>query len=157
MQIKVHKPTDFQQLAELRWILKAEEDSGIAHVEQASFIRNYCDQLKLSESIGDTVHWVIEDPPILVGALTIRIVRKELSPGSEAGAWGYLTNVFVREDFRARGIGSQLLNQAIGWAVDQHLELLIVWPSERSYSFYRRAGFVGESDPLELVLHPDGT
>ncbi len=35
------------------------------------------------------------------------------------------------------------------------LELLIVWPSDASYPFYRRAGFKGCDDPLQLVLNAD--
>ncbi len=40
----------------------------------------------------------------------------------------------------------------IDWALEQRLELLIVWPSERSVSFYRRAGFAPSAEMLELHL-----
>ena len=32
------------------------------------------------------------------------------------------------------------------------LGVLVVWPSDRAHPFYRRAGFAGDSDPLELQL-----
>ena len=157
MQIRAHNQTDFDQLAELRWLLKASDDPTVSQTEQHSFKRSFCKQLQLSESLGDSIHWGIDDQPKLAGALTIRVVRKELSPSCETGASGYLTNTFVRKDLRGRGLGSQLLKRAIGWANEEHLELLIVWPSEHSYPFYRRAGFRGESDPLELALQNTST
>jgi GNAT superfamily N-acetyltransferase len=68
---------------------------------------------------------------------------------------GYLTNSIVIPEKRNLGLGSQLLEVIKCWARDLGLELLIVWPSEASYPFYRRAGFEGRDDPLELLLSPD--
>ncbi|MEO0569506.1 MAG: GNAT family N-acetyltransferase [Pseudomonadota bacterium] len=152
MEIRPHRPKDFQQLTELRWLLKTEDDPTVSEDKKANFQTAYFNQLHFSEKLGDTVHFVIDDAPKIAGALTIRIVRKELAPVSEASSWGYLTNTYVTNECRGRGLGSKLLNNAIAWAREIQLELLIVWPSERSYSFYRAAGFCGESDPLELVL-----
>ena len=152
MRIRKHEPTDYEQLAELRWLLKASDGGKNNPAERAAFSRAYREQLRDSDTLGDTVHFVIEDGPRLVGAVTLRLVRKEHSPGDEPGIWGYVTNTFVRPAYRNRGLGRDLLGFAIDWATDIRLELLIVWPSEQSYSFYRRAGFRGDSDPLELVL-----
>ncbi|MEM9097238.1 MAG: GNAT family N-acetyltransferase [Pseudomonadota bacterium] len=152
MQIRAHTARDYHQLAELRWLLKAEDEPILSDGARDRFAQDYEEQLRSSDALGDTQHWVIDDAPLLAGALTIRIVRKELSPQADTAAWGYLTNMFVRESLRRRGLGSELLKHAIDWAIATDLELLIVWPSECSYSFYRRAGFRGESDPLELLL-----
>ncbi|MEM9046202.1 MAG: GNAT family N-acetyltransferase [Pseudomonadota bacterium] len=152
MQIRTHTPSDYQQLAELRWLLKAEDEPTLSDSDRDRFARDYGEQLRLSDALGDTVHWVIDDMPLLSAAVTIRVVRKELSPHADTAAWGYLTNMFVRKGLRGRGLGTELLKHAVDWAAAKDLELLIVWPSERSYAFYRRAGFCGESDPLELLL-----
>lgn len=151
MEIRVGRSTDFEHLAELRWLLKTEDHPETPDAKRA-FCRAYCQQLQSSETLGDTVHFVVDHERALLGALTIRIVRKELSPGRDANAWGYLTNVYVREDWRNQSVGSKLLRYAIHWCEKHPLELLIVWPSDRSYSFYTRLGFAGESDPLERVL-----
>ena len=84
--------------------------------------------------------------------MTTRFVRKELSPATQQSYWGYLTNSFVQEDRRNQGLGTQLLKYCINKCRQRRLELLIVWPSDRSYEFYRRQGFVGTHDPLELLL-----
>ncbi len=52
-------------------------------------------------------------------------------------------------------LGTRLLNGVKSWAADLGLDLLIVWPSEASYRFYRRAGFQGRDDPLVLYLHAE--
>lgn len=60
-----------------------------------------------------------------------------------------------REDFDAAfasivstGLGGRVLEAAKDWAKDEDVELLVVWPSDESVSFYRRHGFVGEREPL---------
>ncbi|MEM8793230.1 MAG: GNAT family N-acetyltransferase [Pseudomonadota bacterium] len=154
MRIRQHQADDFRQLADLRWLLKTGDGTIDPGVDRAAFLDDYLEDLRSSDQAGDTVHWVIEDRDRLIGSMTIRTVRKELSPGEAPGAWGYLTNSFVRPEMRGLGHGTELLARAISWSRARRLELLIVWPSERSYAFYRRAGFSGQSDPLQLSLTP---
>jgi GNAT superfamily N-acetyltransferase len=71
------------------------------------------------------------------------------------GSWGYLTNCYVLPPYRKEGVGSGLLDAVKGWAEAQRLELLVVWPSERSYPFYERSGLVRYPDPLVLKLDTD--
>lgn len=61
-----------------------------------------------------------------------------------------MTNVYAEPGVRNQGVGSLLMERVIGWARQQRLELLIVWPSERASSFYQRAGFVPSAEALEL-------
>lgn len=152
MHIRRHTPTDFDQIAELRWLLKSEDDEAADDGRNRMFVSRYIGQLKTSESVGDTVHWVVDEDGTLVGVMTVRLVRKELSLSTEQDFWGYLTNSFVRSSRRNMGVGTDLLRQTIEWAGDAGLKFLIVWPSAASYPFYRRAGFVGREDPLQLSL-----
>lgn len=65
-----------------------------------------------------------------------------------------MTSVYALPEVRNQGIGSLLLRRVIEWAKEQRLELLLLWPSERSVPFYERAGFVRSPDALELHLEP---
>jgi GNAT superfamily N-acetyltransferase len=56
--------------------------------------------------------------------------------------WGYVGNMFVREDLRNRGIGAALLGAIIGESDARGYTRLVLSPTERAASFYRRAGFV---------------
>ena len=56
---------------------------------------------------------------------------------------------------RGKGVGSGLLRFVKLWAKDEELVLLIVWPGDKAYPFYERAGFAREADPLVLHLDED--
>jgi GNAT superfamily N-acetyltransferase len=56
---------------------------------------------------------------------------------------------------RNAGVGQQLLMAIKDWAYADDLELLVVWPSERAYPFYERAGFQRYPDPLVLRLRTE--
>jgi GNAT superfamily N-acetyltransferase len=81
-------------------------------------------------------------------------VRKIPSPGNLHGRCGYLANSYARPEVRNAGVGSQLLAAIKSWAIGESLELLVVWPSERAYPFYERAGFRRHPDPVVLRLAP---
>jgi GNAT superfamily N-acetyltransferase len=56
--------------------------------------------------------------------------------------WGYVGNMFVREDLRDRGVGSALLAAIIGESDRRGYARLVLSPTERAVALYRRAGFV---------------
>jgi GNAT superfamily N-acetyltransferase len=56
--------------------------------------------------------------------------------------WGYVGNMFVREDLRNRGIGAALLAAIIGESDARRYARLVLSPTERAVPLYRRAGFV---------------
>lgn len=103
------------------------------------------------------MHWVAEHGDRLAGVMTLRTVAPEPAPGDPFDAWGYLTNVYVIPEARNNGLGARLIAAVTAWAVEARLELLIVWPSERSRPFYNRAGFRRIDDPLVLNLRSDAS
>jgi GNAT superfamily N-acetyltransferase len=56
--------------------------------------------------------------------------------------WGYVGNMFVREDLRNRGIGSALLAAIVAESNARGYARLVLSPTERAVPLYRRAGFV---------------
>jgi len=63
---------------------------------------------------------------------------------------GWVQSVYVLPDHRDAGAGSQLLELLVERAWHHGLRYLIVHPTERSYPFYQRLGFVGTGRLLEL-------
>jgi GNAT superfamily N-acetyltransferase len=53
---------------------------------------------------------------------------------------------------RGQGIGAELLRQAVAWAREQHLEMIILWPARGREAFYQRGGFVPEPEGLSQEL-----
>jgi GNAT superfamily N-acetyltransferase len=83
--------------------------------------------------------WVGLDP---VGMASVLEYRRMPRPGRPDSRWGYLSNMFVREELRGRGIGSALLSAIIASADERAYARLVLSPSERALGFYQRAGFV---------------
>ena len=156
MQIRRHTRTDYAAIAELRWLLKKDDGRAPPDSAKPSFIGRYLRHLEESDKDDRTAHWLIDDDGVIAGVMTVRIVQKEPAPGDDSESWGYLTNSFILPQMRNRGLGTRMLGCITAWATGLGLELLIVWPSEASYPFYRRDGFKGRDDPLELVLDADG-
>ena len=152
MSIRIASAADHSSLARLRWDHKAEDRDIPAHASFDQFAEAYRAQLAAHDRVGNTIHWIAETGCSAIGAVTIRSVDKEISPGRPLTRWGYLTNVYVEPACRNGGIGAALIQNAVAWAKAERLELLIVWPSEPSLGLYRRAGFTGTEPPLEMLL-----
>jgi GNAT superfamily N-acetyltransferase len=74
--------------------------------------------------------------------------RRMPSPGRPDSWWGYVGNVFVREDVRNRGVGSALLATITATADERGYARLVLAPSARAVPFFARAGFSAAGDGL---------
>jgi GNAT superfamily N-acetyltransferase len=81
-----------------------------------------------------------------VGMASLLEYRRMPRPGHPDSRWGYIGNLFVREDFRNRGIGSALLRTVIAAADERGHVRLVLSPSARALPFFQRAGFVVPDD-----------
>jgi GNAT superfamily N-acetyltransferase len=98
--------------------------------------------------------WLAESDGEIVAHMYVGLIDKIPRPTPGKSWLGYLTNVYTRPEHRDQGIGSRLLDHVQTWAREAHVELLVVWPSEESVSFYTRAGFASGRDPL-VWMAPD--
>jgi GNAT superfamily N-acetyltransferase len=92
-----------------------------------------------------------------VGMASLFEYRRMPRPGRPDSRWGYVSNMFVLEDFRNRGIGSALLTAITSAAEERGYVRLVLSPSARSRPFYRRAGFVVPDDAAgddRLLVRP---
>jgi GNAT superfamily N-acetyltransferase len=92
-----------------------------------------------------------------VGMASLFEYRRMPRAGRPDSRWGYVSNMFVREDVRDRGIGSALLTTIISAAGDRGHARLVLSPSPRSLPFYRRAGFTVPDDSAgdhRLLVRP---
>lgn len=77
-----------------------------------------------------------------IGMASLFEYRRMPRPGRLASRWGYISNMFVREEVRNRGVGSALLEAVTVAAGERDYVRLVLSPSPESVEFYRRAGFV---------------
>jgi GNAT superfamily N-acetyltransferase len=86
--------------------------------------------------------FVVEVDGAAVGMANVKRYDRMPVPGSRAGCWGYVGNVFVLADHRSAGIGRALMDEVVAWASEAGLAHLRLAPSPLSESFYARLGFV---------------
>lgn len=146
---------EFSTLASLRWALCSNDEKTEQPKDKTHFKEQFLGRMKELDSMGNLINFVAETNSELIGVISLFLVNKIPSPYEMNGLWGYVTNVYVKPEHRNKGVGKKLLNFVKEQAVSNKCELLVVWPSDRSYPFYKRAGFKSEKreeDPLVLVL-----
>jgi len=125
---------DAGAVAELRARWTAED------VEDPTFAARMADWLASEGERRTTWLAWLDDAP--VGLASLFEYRRMPKPGRPAEAWGYVGNMFVREDRRNRGVGTLLLDTLVATADARGYARLVLSPSLRSLPFYARAGFV---------------
>ncbi|MFI2201169.1 GNAT family N-acetyltransferase [Streptomyces sp. NPDC020192] len=98
---------------------------------------------------GRWLAWVAEHAGVLHGHVFLQLVERVPEPYEDNTPFGYVTNFYAAPDRRGRGLGARLLAALRAHAREQGLEVLIVWPSERSVPLYRRSGFEPSAEVLE--------
>lgn len=154
-EYRIATATDLPQIADLRWRLRV-DDEPVS--DRAAYHRFIADFVRICESEWqphEIVHWIATDVEHVIAVMSVVFVRKLPSPENLRDRWGYICNSYVLPERRNSGVGQQLLRAIKDWASRESLELLVVWPSERAYPFYARAGFSRHPDPLVLKLRSE--
>jgi GNAT superfamily N-acetyltransferase len=97
--------------------------------------------------------WVLMDRGTIVGNIWLQIVEKLPNPNVERELHGYVTNFFVRPEYRNTGAGSRLLDALLGECRGLEIDSVFLWPSDRSRPLYVRHGFVTPTAMLILEGH----
>jgi GNAT superfamily N-acetyltransferase len=150
--IRMPQEQDGPELARLRWDFRSEsgdEEPAVAEHEFAAAYEAFFRGGLLDQSRG---HWIAEQGGRIVAHVVVQKVDMVPRPCKLNDQWGYVTDNYTRPEYRNRGIGRVLLDRAIAWSREADLELLIAWPSARAIGHYRRAGFTGDTDVVELRL-----
>jgi GNAT superfamily N-acetyltransferase len=151
MEYRLATVDDIPQLARMRWDFRAE--AGEEPIEGAdAFARRYAAFARQALESRAWVYWIAVDGGTIVSHAAVNVVRGVPRPARKSDQWGYLTDCYTRPDHRNRGVGSQLMAHVKEWAGKQDLELLLVWPSDDSKSFYERAGFGPADGIAQLTL-----
>jgi GNAT superfamily N-acetyltransferase len=142
---------DVYDLARLRWDLYAEHE-GPADERFETYRDRFVAFALQALASGAWHAWVARDGDRVVGAMWLQTVARVPIPGRRAGPIGYLTNAYVTPEHRDRGLGGRILAHISDWCRDRGYSLVIVWPTERSRTFYGRGGFGRPDEPLVLDL-----
>ena len=84
----------------------------------------------------------------------VDLIHKVPNPVGEADRHAYLSNLYVQPSARG-GVGTLLLQTALAWARANGIDRVVLWPSARSVTLYRRHQFRRDADVMELNVLPD--
>jgi GNAT superfamily N-acetyltransferase len=149
---RIAAANELTQIADLRWRLHVDDEPIDDRGAYERFIAEFLDVHEAEWKSSEVTHWVAVQGARIVAVMSIVFVRKIPRPGNFHGRWGYLANSYALPEVRNAGVGTQLLAAIKSWAISESLELLVVWPSELAYPFYKRAGFRRYPDPVVLKL-----
>jgi GNAT superfamily N-acetyltransferase len=151
-EVRFARVSDASVLAVLRYDLRS--STGRATEPRADFIRRCTSWMETR--LHETERWrcwVAEEHGRLIGAVWVQLIEKIPNPRFETEQHGYLTNFYIEEPARGRGLGSRLLREAIKWCESRGVHAIILWPTDRSRSLYQRHGFAVREDIMELILN----
>jgi GNAT superfamily N-acetyltransferase len=80
----------------------------------------------------------------------VNLLQKVPNPIGERERHAYLSNLFVEPSERG-GVGTELLQTALGWARANGVDRVVLWPSSKSVTLYQRHGFTRDGDVMELT------
>jgi GNAT superfamily N-acetyltransferase len=149
---RLASPGDIPQLADLRWRLQTDDSATFDPDGRSGFIAAFTESVTRTFNNGQFFHWVAELDSRIVAVMSVQKVVKMPSPETIERHWGYLTNCYTLPEHRNQRVGARLLAAVTDWARAEKYELLAVWPSDRSYRFYKRYGFQKYADPLILKI-----
>jgi GNAT superfamily N-acetyltransferase len=151
VEIRLASPADAAMLARLRFDLRAATHD--IRENEADFIER-CTAWMQERLRGDGPWqcWIAESEAVPVGSVWVQLIEKIPNPIAEPESYVYLTNFYVRPEYRDEGIGSRLLAEALAWSRSKNAEAMILWPTERSKPLYMRHGFLPSSHFMELIL-----
>src|SRR4051794_25818508 len=112
MSIRRATATDAPALARMRHEFRAPRGKAVETKEE--FVARCEEWMSLRLGPGASWRcWVAEVDGAIVGHIWLQLVEKIPNPLSETERHGYVSNAFVRENFRGRGTGSGLLEAAL--------------------------------------------
>ena len=138
-------------LARLRYAFRA--GIGEAVEDEASFVDRCARWMgRRLEEASAWRCWVAEADDEIQGNIWLQLIEKLPNPVVELERHGYITNAFVLEAARNRGLGGRLLSAALAYCREAGVDSVILWPTEHSRSLYARHGFAVRDDIMEAVL-----
>ena len=143
---------DAAALARLRWLWRTSDrgEHGLSQLEFEAVFAHWWDDHQTTH-----VAFIAEHAGDAVGMAWLAMFDRIPQPRQLVRLAGNVQSVFVIEEFRNSGIGRGLVEAVILEAHARGVGYLIVHPSERAYSLYRRLGFAETNSLLQLDL--DGT
>jgi GNAT superfamily N-acetyltransferase len=144
-------PADAAALASLRFAFRS---SLTAAVEDELVFLDRCVAWMRPRLTDDSRWraWLVEADGVAAGNVWLQLIEKIPNPGTERELHAYLTNFFIRPEYRGQGAGSRMLSALVGECDALAVDTIFLWPTARSRSLYERHGFTEANSLLVRAL-----
>ena len=149
IKVRVAVETDAPALARFRYELRSSAKQMIE--SDLDFIERCTVWMQERLRGNSWLCWIAECDETPCGNVWAQLVEKIPNPAAETECFVYLTNFYVREEYRGNGIGTRLLSEVLAWSKANNAHTIILWPRERSKTLYARHGFAAADDLMQLV------
>jgi GNAT superfamily N-acetyltransferase len=135
------------EVARLRheWRVRERGERGLDLADFTAHLREWA-----RENAATHTAFLVERAGRAVGCGWLVVVHRVPSPATGSRRGGMLQAVYVAPEERGAGAGTALVRHMIDEGRRRGFEYLIVHPSERAVSLYRRVGFADADKALEL-------
>jgi GNAT superfamily N-acetyltransferase len=139
---------DISQLVDLR--KKQLIDEGSAPINNIDIeLQKY---FELSLKDGSIISWIAEEYGIIVATSGICFYQLPPTYSNPTGKSAYVTNMYTQNEYRGKGIASDLLNLVIDEAKKQCYKVARLHASIQGKSIYERFGFVDSEGYMVMKL-----
>ena len=154
MVIRLASEKDYPAVAKMRWLHAVEDDKvygekNTKNVDAQEYISKVIEFLNVNK---DYRVFIAEENGIITASMFIYLVPKIPIPNGSSEYIAYLTKVFTKEEYRNKGIGTEMLNYIKEYLKKINCELIFAWPSDNSIEWYNRNGFTNENEIMECIL-----
>jgi GNAT superfamily N-acetyltransferase len=148
-RIRLARTGDSHALARMRYAFRAETG---AVIETEVGFQKRCEpwMKKHLRAKNSWRCWIAESRENFLGNVWVQLIEKIPNPVSEGELHGYITNLYVIPKARGKGVGSKLLRAALNWCRTKKVDVVFLWPSQRSRALYLRHDFAIAEDVFEL-------
>ena len=154
IEVRAATAADALALATLRWEFRAGRDRAVE--SQQAFIDRCAEWMRDGLAGNRWRAWIAVrtghggGDERIVGQVWLHLIQKMPNPIGERERHAYVSNLYAQPAERG-GVGTALLQKAIDWARANGVDRIILWPSPKSVTLYRRHGFTREGEVMELV------
>jgi GNAT superfamily N-acetyltransferase len=144
---------DAEALASLRWEWRSERypDAPETFDQFRNAFVNWW-----AANVSTHLAYVLVDADEIVGMAWLALLARVPDPGKHDRKHADLQSVYVRAEYRNRGLGTELIRYAIDQARALGCDKVSVHSGNRAQPLYVRAGFVAHDRLLELDLSDAG-
>jgi ribosomal protein S18 acetylase RimI-like enzyme len=155
MNYRISTADDLLQLAQMRWDFHCEDQLTLPVESREQFLHTCLTFLQHGLASNAWTYWIAAQDTTIVAHIFVYLFHPVPRPDRAVDHYGYMTNVYTKPAYRNRGLGTFLLQSVIAGARMRDVAFLMVSPSDRSIPFYRRAGFVDQTEWMQLTLRGD--